>query len=429
MFKKLKKYLVPDASDNDTQTLTREQRIHIATCVLLLEMAHVDDTFSIDEQTTIREILQTDLNIPGETIDEIIEFAMNDRQQTVDLYDYTRFINNSFTREDKRSLIEYLWKVIYADGVVDQYESYLVHKLQELLHLEHEDLIAAKIKMRPAETGKSDIESLPEKKQVEQLSSTTDTQVALSTFKNVAVWSGGSSDSRFDLWLLGGFSESHLCFRDAFKYPVSEDARLFIFDPPGQGASPPRTNGLTIPEYAALWKELIDHYSGSRPVVLAGHSMASIVAVETVALMENKPLMVVSVEGNLIKADAFFTGQAANYDTPEEFYAFFTKEILKRVGKGRVPMRYFSSLQFADPLTIWTLGRSVLEYRTPGQDLMDLACPYICYWDSKSVPPESKEFILNNNVRNRELDGMGHWPMVHSPETFYKALRVDLRQI
>ena len=151
MLKIIKKYLMPDPSWGPTETVTQSQRIHIATCVLLLEMANVDNEFSISEETIIREILEKELSIHGENVDEIMRLAIRDRQEKIDLYETTRFINQVFTPDEKRTLIELVWKVIYADGVLDQYEDYLIHKLSDLLHLEHEDLIAAKIKMRPDE--------------------------------------------------------------------------------------------------------------------------------------------------------------------------------------------------------------------------------------------------------------------------------------
>ncbi|NIM16154.1 MAG: hypothetical protein GTO45_29475 [Candidatus Aminicenantes bacterium] len=149
MLKILKKYLMPEVSDETTETVTQAQKIQIATCVLLLEMAHVDDEFSISEETTIREILRKELSIHEEDVDEIMGLAMQDSQQAVGLYEYTRFINRVLSLDERRTLIEYVWKVIYADGVLDQYEDYLVHKLANLLHVEHDDMIAAKIKMRP----------------------------------------------------------------------------------------------------------------------------------------------------------------------------------------------------------------------------------------------------------------------------------------
>ena len=151
MLKFLKKYLMPYPSEGPTETVTQPQRIQIATCVLLLDMANADNEFSISEDTIIREILEKELSIHGENVDEIMKLAIRDREEKIDLYETTRFINQVFTPDEKRTLIELVWKVIYADGVLDQYEDYLVHKLSDLLHLEHEDLIAAKIKMKPDE--------------------------------------------------------------------------------------------------------------------------------------------------------------------------------------------------------------------------------------------------------------------------------------
>ncbi|MCP5103762.1 MAG: TerB family tellurite resistance protein [bacterium] len=151
MLKIIKKYLTPEPSGETVDTVTQTRRIHIASCVLLLEIAHADDNFSISEKTTIREILAKQVNIPEQDIDEIMALAVRDREQSVGLYEYTSFINRVFSRNEKRTLIESIWKVIYADGVVDQYEDYLVHKLAELLRLDHSDLIAAKIKTRGTE--------------------------------------------------------------------------------------------------------------------------------------------------------------------------------------------------------------------------------------------------------------------------------------
>lgn len=149
MLKILKKYITPAPAGEGTETVTESQRIHVAACALLLEMANADENFSISEETAIREILEAELNIPGEEIDEIMQLAVQDRQETIDLYEYTSFIDRVYSRDEKQTLIEWVWKVIYADGVVDQYEDYLVHKISGLLHLDHDDLIAAKIKMRP----------------------------------------------------------------------------------------------------------------------------------------------------------------------------------------------------------------------------------------------------------------------------------------
>jgi hypothetical protein len=130
-----------------------------------------------------------------------------------------------------------------------------------------------------------------------------------------------------------------------------------------------------------------------RAVVLVGHSMAGIIATQTAGLLGRLPSLVVSVEGNLIKADAFLTGQAAEYETPNMFYSALAAKLFVQVSEGVAPMRYYASLQFADPFTLWTLGRSVLEYEEPGKDFRNLGCPTIYYWDIASISPETRRFL------------------------------------
>jgi uncharacterized tellurite resistance protein B-like protein len=149
MLKIIKKYLVSDYSDLSDETTSQEEKIQIATCVLLLEMANVDDDFSISEKTIIRKILEEDMGIPEENIEEIMDIASKDRQNKIDLFEYTSLINKNFSLDEKQELIEKIWKVIYADGVLDKYEDYLVHKLAQILHIDHGDLIAAKMKIKP----------------------------------------------------------------------------------------------------------------------------------------------------------------------------------------------------------------------------------------------------------------------------------------
>ena len=148
MIKILKKYFVPYEKTEKESSEDLKNRIRIATCVLLLEIAKSDYEFTLDEKKTIRRILEQDLGISGENIDEILSIAEEHREQSVDLWEYTSLIKKNFSWEEKNSLIERVWEVIYADGVLDKYEDYLAHKLADLLHIPHDELIAAKIKAK-----------------------------------------------------------------------------------------------------------------------------------------------------------------------------------------------------------------------------------------------------------------------------------------
>ena len=128
------------------------ERVQLATCVLLLEVAKSDDEFSSVERTTMEAILEKKFGMPAETIDELVTLAQSHREESTDIWEYTNLINENFFREEKIKIIESAWKIIYADKKLDKYEDHLVHKLAKLLRLRHDDLIKAKLRVLEGKT-------------------------------------------------------------------------------------------------------------------------------------------------------------------------------------------------------------------------------------------------------------------------------------
>jgi uncharacterized tellurite resistance protein B-like protein len=122
-------------------------RIQIATCVLLLEIAHSDDHYSEAEQDRIVEILKEDFQLSDEYAAELIELAHQERKESVDLWRFTNVIDNNYSNEQKERVIETLWKVIYSDDRLHFHEDHLIHRLSNLLNLSHKQLIDAKKKV------------------------------------------------------------------------------------------------------------------------------------------------------------------------------------------------------------------------------------------------------------------------------------------
>jgi len=121
--------------------------IHIATCALLLEMAHIDNQFSEVEKERIVGILKRDYGLSEEDVSELIEASEKALEESIDLWQFTNLINQNYSLEEKIRIIETVWKIAYTDGKLDQHEDYLVHKLANLLRLSHKQLIEAKLKV------------------------------------------------------------------------------------------------------------------------------------------------------------------------------------------------------------------------------------------------------------------------------------------
>ena len=126
--------------------------IRVATCALLLEMAHIDGEFSDSERNRISSILERDYQLSDEHALELTKVANKELDGSVDLWQFTNLINRNYPLEEKIRIIEMVWEIAYTDGKLDKHEDYLVHKLAKLLHLTHKQLIEAKLKVIHGDT-------------------------------------------------------------------------------------------------------------------------------------------------------------------------------------------------------------------------------------------------------------------------------------
>ena len=134
----------------DDSKVIDEQRKHdtrVATCALLVEMARIDETFTQAEMDAILSILKEKYGLSREHADALIAEADKALDESVDLWQFAKRINEYYSNEEKIEIIEILWRIVYVDGKMDKYEHYLMNKLATLLRLSHEQLIDAKLKV------------------------------------------------------------------------------------------------------------------------------------------------------------------------------------------------------------------------------------------------------------------------------------------
>lgn len=128
--------------------------IRIATCALFVEIARIDEKFTDGEMETILSILKEKYGLPQDHADALIAEAEKELEKSVDLWQFAKRINANYSNEEKIEIIETLWRIVYVDGKMDRYEHYLMNKLQNLLRLSHDQLIAAKLKvLHPEKQG------------------------------------------------------------------------------------------------------------------------------------------------------------------------------------------------------------------------------------------------------------------------------------
>lgn len=144
MFKRLKSLLQEDASGVEEN---RFERVQVAACTLLLEVAHSDGHYQSVEAKVVQDLLANTFGLSPTAIAELIEYAQTQREDSSDLFQFAREINAHFSREEKADVMEGIWRVIYADGTLDKYEDALARQLATLLRLDHKDVIDRKLKV------------------------------------------------------------------------------------------------------------------------------------------------------------------------------------------------------------------------------------------------------------------------------------------
>jgi uncharacterized tellurite resistance protein B-like protein len=149
MFDLLKRFFnkEKETDPNNVEPETGHDTI-VATCALLVEIARIDNTFTPEEMETVISILKEKYNLSRENADALIQEAEKQLDESVDLWQFTKLINENYSNQEKMEIIETLWRVVYVDGKMDKYEHYLMSKLQHLLRVSHNQLIDAKLKVK-----------------------------------------------------------------------------------------------------------------------------------------------------------------------------------------------------------------------------------------------------------------------------------------
>ncbi len=136
-------------NNNETSDSTNpKQKIQIATAALFIEIAKSDNHFSKEEFIIFKNIIKEMFNLKDEELEELLDLTEERIIKSVSLYEFTDVINNHFNENEKFELVKNLWKLIYADNVLNKYEEHLIRIISNNLKLSHRDMIAAKLSVK-----------------------------------------------------------------------------------------------------------------------------------------------------------------------------------------------------------------------------------------------------------------------------------------
>lgn len=120
-----------------------------AAAVLLLEMAVTDHGGDAEERRVIEDAIRNHFGLPEGELDALIGEAERLRDDAVSLHEYTHRLRGGLSVDQRGELVEWLWRVAWADGELGRHEEHLVRRLADLLGVPHREFIRRKLSAAP----------------------------------------------------------------------------------------------------------------------------------------------------------------------------------------------------------------------------------------------------------------------------------------
>ena len=112
--------------------------------VLAYEVARSDGEVSDTELNVLMEEIGIISKKVGKDQSEILKIIEIYSEDSVSFYEFVHDINQNYSKEEKISLLKFVWKIAYADGQLDVNEEKLIRRLADLIKIKDIEVLKLK---------------------------------------------------------------------------------------------------------------------------------------------------------------------------------------------------------------------------------------------------------------------------------------------
>ena len=118
--------------------------VELTASILAYEIARSDGDISESELSLLYEEIKKISSKVGKKEEKILEIIEEYSRNSVSFYEFISDINKDYSKEDKLSLIQFLFDVAYADKIIEVTEERLIRRIADLINIK--DIEVLKIK-------------------------------------------------------------------------------------------------------------------------------------------------------------------------------------------------------------------------------------------------------------------------------------------
>ncbi len=137
-FFKRKKY------KNSHDDITSSFEIELTASVLAYEIARIDGEVTMDELNILMREIKSISKKVNKDQDEILKIIEVYSKDSTSFYDFVEDINKYYSKEEKLSLLSFMWKIAYADGNLEVNEEKLIRRLADMIKIKDMEVLKLK---------------------------------------------------------------------------------------------------------------------------------------------------------------------------------------------------------------------------------------------------------------------------------------------
>ena len=129
---------------NDQKVEQASFELELTAAVLAYEIARSDGEISNDELSVLmQEVEKISAKVDKDKL-EILNLVEEHSKNSVSFHEFIEDINKNYSKDEKISLLKFMWKTAYADGKLDVDEERLVRRVADLIKIKDIEVLKLK---------------------------------------------------------------------------------------------------------------------------------------------------------------------------------------------------------------------------------------------------------------------------------------------
>jgi uncharacterized tellurite resistance protein B-like protein len=133
-------------SEGEAAPLLSEREVQVASAVLLVQALRADFRIKEGETEVVVAGIEGVLGLEAGEALALVKVAAQHARSSEAMRAAIAALDRTLTRLQRVQLVEWLWRIAFADAELASQEEYLIRKVSDLLSLSTADLIEAKVR-------------------------------------------------------------------------------------------------------------------------------------------------------------------------------------------------------------------------------------------------------------------------------------------